>query len=381
MAITSCTQYIPVFIPGTGNDISDHSHQWDTGNVLIAETCVDDGVMLYTCLICGEEKTEAINAHGHNFENDICTYCNNSKTNIDASEARIGLKYYKTLKEAVEAAIALDPAERVIDITAETIKEYNAHGIEINGSITINANGADFGNRDLAIYTYNNLWKNPESGEINIVINDAENLYLWGQPDDQLPNDNDIINVTMNNCHNKGNGSLANAGRMLYFTGTKGTTNITISNCSVESTDSPFYTNNPGKLEFIDCTFTNIAVPLNFNMKTAGTKTITVDGCKFNNCGATVDESADISKYSAPIRVVATEEGAKPELILKNSEFYGTKGDNGDVLLAVDGTYYGVNAVLEGNKTDVEICNVYNPKTYITINAGMTGSVSSSDSI
>lgn len=381
MSITSCTQYIPVFIPGTGNDITDHSHQWDTGKVLIAETCVDDGVMLYTCIICGEEKNEAIKAYGHNFENGICTYCHNSETDIDNSEARIGLKYYQTLKEAVEAAIALDPAERVINITAETIKEYNAHEIEINGSITINANGADFGNRDLAIYTYNNLWKNPESGEINIVINDADNLYLWGEPDKQLPTENDIINVTMNNCHNKGNGPLQQTGRMLYFTGTKGTTNITISNCSVESTDSPFYTNNPGELQFINCTFTDIAVPLNFNMKTAGTKTITVHGCKFNNCGATVDESADISKYSAPIRVVATQAGAIPKLILKNSEFNGTKGNNGDVLLAVNEAYYGVNAVLEGNKTDVKVCNVYAPKNYITIKAGMTGSVSSSDSI
>jgi hypothetical protein len=43
-----------------------HTHSWDSGTVTQAATCVSDGVMTYTCG-CGEAKTEAINALGHNW--------------------------------------------------------------------------------------------------------------------------------------------------------------------------------------------------------------------------------------------------------------------------------------------------------------------------
>ena len=45
-------------IPATG-------HQWDEGKVTTAPTCENAGVKTYTCTVCNETKTEAIDATGH----------------------------------------------------------------------------------------------------------------------------------------------------------------------------------------------------------------------------------------------------------------------------------------------------------------------------
>ncbi|MCD7844234.1 MAG: bifunctional metallophosphatase/5'-nucleotidase, partial [Clostridiales bacterium] len=43
------------------------SHVWDEGTVTTEATETEDGVMTYTCTVCGETKTEAIPATGHNY--------------------------------------------------------------------------------------------------------------------------------------------------------------------------------------------------------------------------------------------------------------------------------------------------------------------------
>ena len=43
-------------------------HVWDDGVVKTAATCTEDGVMLYTCTLCGETKEETIAATGHAWE-------------------------------------------------------------------------------------------------------------------------------------------------------------------------------------------------------------------------------------------------------------------------------------------------------------------------
>ena len=45
-------------IPATG-------HQWDEGEITTAPTCENAGVKTYTCTVCNETKTEAIDATGH----------------------------------------------------------------------------------------------------------------------------------------------------------------------------------------------------------------------------------------------------------------------------------------------------------------------------
>lgn len=57
-------------IPATG-------HSWDDGAVKVEPGCAEDGVMVYTCSVCGETKEENISAKGHQYEmtevNPTCT--------------------------------------------------------------------------------------------------------------------------------------------------------------------------------------------------------------------------------------------------------------------------------------------------------------------
>ena len=46
-------------------EIPANGHSWDDGKVTTAPTCENAGVKTYTCTVCDETKTEAINATGH----------------------------------------------------------------------------------------------------------------------------------------------------------------------------------------------------------------------------------------------------------------------------------------------------------------------------
>ncbi len=46
-------------------------HTWDDGIVTTEATCTENGVMTYTCTVCGETKTEDINATGHSYTAEI----------------------------------------------------------------------------------------------------------------------------------------------------------------------------------------------------------------------------------------------------------------------------------------------------------------------
>jgi predicted nucleic acid-binding Zn ribbon protein len=54
-----------------GSEVTDpcaEGHTWDEGSETEAPTCTEEGVMTYTCKVCGETKTEAIDATGHSPE-------------------------------------------------------------------------------------------------------------------------------------------------------------------------------------------------------------------------------------------------------------------------------------------------------------------------
>ena len=63
------------------NDITAPGHRWDEGTVDPDSTCTDAGVKTYTCTVCYEIKTEAVDAKGHtageteveNYEAPTCT--------------------------------------------------------------------------------------------------------------------------------------------------------------------------------------------------------------------------------------------------------------------------------------------------------------------
>lgn len=66
-----------VIITGTGSysgtvkkdfTITECAHKWDEGAVTTLAGCETDGVMTYTCKLCGATKTEMIPAEGHNWD-------------------------------------------------------------------------------------------------------------------------------------------------------------------------------------------------------------------------------------------------------------------------------------------------------------------------
>ena len=48
-------------------------HKWDNGTVTTNPGCESEGVMTYTCTVCGDTYTEAIPAAGHNYDKGVVT--------------------------------------------------------------------------------------------------------------------------------------------------------------------------------------------------------------------------------------------------------------------------------------------------------------------
>lgn len=65
-------------ISGTGTMVLtqidiEPEHTWDSGTTITAPTCTTDGVIRYTCLECGETKTETLSKTGHNWNDGVIT--------------------------------------------------------------------------------------------------------------------------------------------------------------------------------------------------------------------------------------------------------------------------------------------------------------------
>ena len=198
---------------------------------------------------------------------------------------------------------------------------------DLTNDLTIYANGADFQYGEIALNSTTTA-----ANDITVKVYDAKNLYIWGYS----PAGDKAATVLMENCHNIGVSETSNEGRMFYIsnsgTRTNGTIHATLRNCSVEKSNSPVYMNADGSLTLENCTFTQCAVPVNNNYKSAGTRTDVVKDCRFIRCGCTAEMDSGLSSYSAPIRFVKSGSGTLT-VTLKNNTFEGTIGTNGDILL------------------------------------------------
>ena len=238
---------------------------------------------------------------------------------------------------------------------------------DLTKDLTIYANGADFQYGEIALNSTTTA-----AEDITVKVYDAKNLYIWGYS----PAGDKALTVLMENCHNIGISETNSAGRMFYISNNSGRTNgtihATLRNCSVEKSDSPVYMNADGSLTLEGCTFTQCAVPVNNNYKSAGTRTDVVKDCKFIRCGCTAEMNAGISSYAAPIRFVKSGSGTLT-VTLKNNTFIGTIGTNGDILLgdyrtsgksfAFDATIVTANPVMV--KSSAEAAYSYNGGTVI----------------
>jgi len=378
--------------------LKEHSYEWKT---VVKPNCVDTGSEEQVCVDCkAKGETRETKALGHEYDKDgKCTRCKNEQTKVEAAEARIGLVYYAEFEEAVLSAVKSDDNSQK---TVEVLKEKIELGQQfpINGSVTINANGADFGNVELSVYHYGddkfpanytlgsgyritNEDISPKEGDIKIVVNNAKNVHLWGTTDNQRP-EGTTISVTMRDCYSEGDSRVDGTGKgmLIYLTGNKGITNVLLEGCSSTKSSSPVYTNASGTIVIKDCTFTECAVPINMNYKAKeGTRRITIDSCTFTACGCTEEEStgSNLSEYAAPIRVLHTVEGSDDCVTIRNTSITGTVGKNGDVLLLAkhenDSKIKAEKAIIENNKTDIKVVYGKEEAHRKTVDAGASDTI------
>lgn len=276
-------------------------------------------------------------------------------------EAKIGDKYYNKFADAVLAAQqATNEDNKVVDVLKDKIT-VGTHSIEINGSVIINGNGADFyqvdGEQDVSVFTYNNN-KGVVSKEqnVNIIINNAKNLRVWGNG--SLIADNQKVKISLNNCSwdlsSKGFENVDNIGMiMLRGANENGSYQLEMENCQIKNTEKTdaIHGNIFSKVLINNCTFGNTARPINISHDLESDCTVTITGCTFTNCGE--EGMNPNTNYSAPIRIVNKNENGSLKANIGNVTIDSTKSRDqmGDVLLCDcrnEKEYYALTAYFSG---------------------------------
>ena len=119
------------------------NHQWDAGIVKTEATCEEKGEMIYTCTLCGETKSEEIEALGHEWsEWEVLKEAGCEESGVQARECgrckaienedipAMGHDYVTTvIKEATctEKGVKQDKCSRCGDVSAETFIPATGH--------------------------------------------------------------------------------------------------------------------------------------------------------------------------------------------------------------------------------------------------------------
>ena len=225
-----------------------------------------------------------------------------------------------TLKAALAAAQTGTDNVQIVCRPGATIISDGSH-YNVTNNVTIYANGADFGGKDLSIGTY----AAPKNSTTTINIYDAKNLVVWGQPVDERA---DVWNVNFTDCVNDGWNFLMYRGE----TG-KATINATLTGCKATGfKDSIIHTTADGSITIKNCEFANNCAPVNIAHKQTGAMTVTVENSTFTNCGSTSTENK-LNQYAAPVRIVNNNAAGTVATEVTNCTFAGTVGNNGDILI------------------------------------------------
>lgn len=243
-------------------------------------------------------------------------------------------KYYETLAEA------LDGTNTDTTIQKSEIKKIYCNPNANNETFNVGKLEHKTVSNDLIIYGYGAMVSNgegknehdifPDASEkdINITVNDLNGIAAWGVGSTQ----GHTINLEFNNCKNM---------HKILFRGnvtkSTGAVNITVRDCSFDSDkwglkDTSIHSLYKGSINVIKTTFNKIDVAINLNNNSKDKQIITVENCKFNDCGLGSDSN---KTYAAPIRIVA-QDGATSNLTVNNATFTYGEGNtscNGDILL------------------------------------------------
>ncbi|MBQ3215172.1 MAG: dockerin type I repeat-containing protein, partial [Oscillospiraceae bacterium] len=59
------------------------AHEWDEGVETAAPSCTEAGEITYTCGLCGDTKTESVDALGHDYTDGVCGTCGEAEPVVD----------------------------------------------------------------------------------------------------------------------------------------------------------------------------------------------------------------------------------------------------------------------------------------------------------
>lgn len=205
------------------------------------------------------------------------------------------------------------------------------HG-HVEDNLTVYGNGAyvSDGECDLEVDTFpysRTTGRQVTSGsyltsDVTITAYKLDNLGVWGQR-----NTGHTVNVNLYECNGKAIGGKTNFQRV-YISGKTGVNNYNIVGCKFITASTSLYSNADGKIVIKGCSFTGSKAPVNFNHKTDGDMTLTVENCSFASCG----DDADWKGFAAPVRFVNSGNGTMGTVV-DGCAFENTVGANGDVLV------------------------------------------------
>ena len=304
---------------------------------------------------------------------------------------KVGGNFYATLKEALTAAYMANTSNAaiVIDCKPGANVGVMTHG-HVAHNMTINGNGATVdtnnGEQDLELDTYkfegtaqSTGAGSDLTGDITVTVHDLNGIAAWGQ----RTSDN-TVNLIFKNCKNM---------CRVYFSGTNGTTNVTLENCSfngnignASTKNTSIYSNAKGNITLKNVTFENVAVPVNIKNKSNGTQTITIENCTFTNCSTNALAAATNSAaYAAPVRIVTEGDAVATNVTVKDCTFTNSGEAMRAQILLGDGRVGEnptdkVKVTVEGAHSDVTIKTDYpeadtRKDSTVTVPTGETTSV------
>ena len=205
------------------------------------------------------------------------------------------------------------------------------HG-HVEDNLTVYGNGAyvSDGECDLEVDTFpysRTTGRQVASGsyltsDVTITAYKLDNLGVWGQR-----NTGHTVNVNLYECNGKAIDGKTNFQRV-YISGKTGVNNYNIVGCKFITASTSLYSNADGKIVIKGCSFTGSKAPVNFNHKTDGDMTLTVENCSFASCG----DDAEWKGFAAPVRFVNSGNGTMGSVV-DGCAFENTVGANGDVLV------------------------------------------------
>ncbi len=263
-----------------------------------------------------------------------------------------GTNYYASLTEALAGVHAVKGAVLYCKPNADLGTMTHGH---VCRNLTVYGNGAHLsgGEQDFEI-DYPKATGNACSGlteDVTLTVYNLTGAGAWGSRTSEYN-----VNYIFEDCANMGK---------VYLTGTSGTNNITMTDCTFTSNDISFCkvsSKAAGTITLTNVDFSNIAQPVALNNESTGTQTIVLKDCDFDTCGAATDV------WTVPVSVKSSVDGGNSMLTVDNCTFVGTVansiGQDADILLdygvgvtsaAILKTAAKVGVEAEDNKADYAI--------------------------